>query len=373
MNSALPGLNLTPSTTRSSVENGFSGLFSEASNDLQDIDFKNIFKELMTSPEGLARLRELLPGEQVAQFDSLLEGGNGLPFSADLAATPDLSGNPALVQWMMQLIDGGVAGQAVATASEPGRAAISMADFRAMLLQQGAPGQQGGNDPQSASRGDNMKPEIQPSLLLAQNGGETGLPQQIRALLLGSEGSGGQLQVQAAQGSAPFSSLMTGMEALSTQRPVHTAPPPLNLPMGERGWDNVLGNRVMWMVGKEMQQASLQITPRHLGPIDIQVSVQNDLTSVTFTAQHSATRDAIEAAIPRLREMFTENNMQLVNVDVGQREGSATNGGGDLAGQGAGQGGHGPGGLAAGEGGEDAQDTSLLPVRSGIGLVDDYA
>jgi len=372
MNSALPGLNLTPSTPNPSAESGVSGRFPGAPDGLQDIDFKNIFKELMGSREGLARLRELLPEDQLAQFESLLESGNGLPFSADLAATPELGGNPALVQWMMQLIEGGAAGQAVATASEPGRAAISMADFRAMLLQQGTPGQ-GGNGAQSAPHGENMKPEMQPSVLLAQNGGDAGLPQQIRALLLGGEGAGGQLQVQSAPGATPFSSLMTGMEAMSAQRSLHTAPPPHNVPMGERGWDNVLGNRIMWMVGKEMQQASLQITPRHLGPIDIQVTVQNDLTSVSFTAQHSVTREALEAAIPRLREMFTENNMQLVNVDVGQRDSTASNGGSGLAGQETGQGGHTPGGLVEGEAGEDAVDASLLQVTTSSGLVDDYA
>ncbi|MCW8908117.1 MAG: flagellar hook-length control protein FliK [Sedimenticola sp.] len=315
-------------------------------------------------------MRELLPQEQLAQFDSLLESGNGLPFSADLAATPELAGNPALVQWMMQLIEGGVAGQAVATASDPGRAAISMADFRSMLLSQGSPGE-GGNGSRPAPGSDNMKLDAQSAILLSQDEGVAELPQQIRALLLKGDAPGGLLPSQSIPGSTPFSSLMAGVEAMSSPRGMQVTPAPLNMPMGERGWDNVLGNRIMWMVGKEMQQASLQIAPRHLGPIDIQVTVQNDLTNVTFTAQHAVTREAIEAAIPRLREMFMENNMQLVNVDVGQRDGAASNGSSDLAGQGAGRGG--PGGTAGGETGEDAQDPTLQQVRTGSGLVDDYA
>ncbi|MES9933714.1 MAG: flagellar hook-length control protein FliK [Candidatus Sedimenticola sp. PURPLELP] len=110
----------------------------------------------------------------------------------------------------------------------------------------------------------------------------------------------------------------TGMTPL--QKPVQTAPPPLNVPLGGKAWGDGLGNRITWMLGQNVQQASLRITPPHLGPIEIKIAVNNDQTNVIFSAQHSAVRDALEAAIPRLREMFNENNMQLVNVDVGQRE-----------------------------------------------------
>ena len=63
----------------------------------------------------------------------------------------------------------------------------------------------------------------------------------------------------------------------------------------------------------------MRINPPHLGPIDIQLTLQNDQASVSFGAQHGVVREALEAAIPRLREMFGDNNLQLVNVDVGQR------------------------------------------------------
>ncbi len=104
----------------------------------------------------------------------------------------------------------------------------------------------------------------------------------------------------------------TALNPLSTALPIHT-------PMGERGWDQAMGERILWMVGRQVQSAEVRITPPQLGPVDIRISIRNDQANVTFTAQHGMVREALEASIPRLREMLNENNLQLANVDVNQR------------------------------------------------------
>jgi flagellar hook-length control protein FliK len=76
------------------------------------------------------------------------------------------------------------------------------------------------------------------------------------------------------------------------------------------------------MVGREVQSASVRIRPPNLGPLNIHLSIQNDQASVSFTAQHGIVKEALEAAIPRLREMFAESGIDLANVDVSQRENS---------------------------------------------------
>ncbi len=101
---------------------------------------------------------------------------------------------------------------------------------------------------------------------------------------------------------------------------------PIHTPVGERGWDQAVGERMLWMVGRQIQGAEVRITPPHLGPIDIRISIQNDQANVTFAAQHGVVREALEASIPRLREMLSENNLQLVNVDVNQRNNSGQRG-----------------------------------------------
>ncbi len=104
------------------------------------------------------------------------------------------------------------------------------------------------------------------------------------------------------------------LNPLNTALPIHT-------PMGERGWDQAMGERILWMVGRQVQSAEVRITPPQLGPVDIRISIRNDQANVTFTAQHGVVREALEASIPRLREMLNENNLQLTNVDVNQRNG----------------------------------------------------
>ncbi|MEJ1402504.1 MAG: flagellar hook-length control protein FliK [Candidatus Sedimenticola sp. (ex Thyasira tokunagai)] len=97
-------------------------------------------------------------------------------------------------------------------------------------------------------------------------------------------------------------------------------PLPINTPPGSKGWDSAVGDRILWMVGQKSQSASIRINPPHLGPIEVHVTVQKDQASVNFTALHGVVRDALETAIPRLREMFNDNNLQLVNVDVSQKD-----------------------------------------------------
>jgi flagellar hook-length control protein FliK len=95
---------------------------------------------------------------------------------------------------------------------------------------------------------------------------------------------------------------------------------PLDVPVGQAGWDRAVGERIQWMVGQNIQQAEIKLNPPHLGPMEIKISLQNDQTSVTFVATQAPTREALEASIPRLRELFGEINLNLANVDVGQQQ-----------------------------------------------------
>lgn len=86
--------------------------------------------------------------------------------------------------------------------------------------------------------------------------------------------------------------------------------------VGGRGWDGAIGERVLWMVQGEHQVAKLKLNPPNLGPLEVRVSVNHDQTSVSFVAQHASVREALEAALPRLREMFDQQSLNLVRADV---------------------------------------------------------
>lgn len=93
----------------------------------------------------------------------------------------------------------------------------------------------------------------------------------------------------------------------------------LSVPLGQPGWDQALGGRLQWMVNQNIQQADLRLNPPQLGSLEVRITVQNDQTHVSFTVHHSHAREAIEDAIPRLREMFSAGGLTLGDVNVSQQ------------------------------------------------------
>jgi flagellar hook-length control protein FliK len=72
------------------------------------------------------------------------------------------------------------------------------------------------------------------------------------------------------------------------------------------------------MVREGVQLAELRIRPPEMGLIEVRIAVSQQEASLAFAAQHSAVRDAIESALPRLREMLSEGGISLGNVDVSE-------------------------------------------------------
>ncbi len=93
----------------------------------------------------------------------------------------------------------------------------------------------------------------------------------------------------------------------------------VTVPFQQSGWDQAVGERVLWMVNRNLQGAEIRLNPPHLGPIEVRVQMHQDQAQVNFTAQHAVVREALEAALPRLRDMFQSQGVALVNVDVSDR------------------------------------------------------
>ena len=68
-----------------------------------------------------------------------------------------------------------------------------------------------------------------------------------------------------------------------------------------------------------MKTAEIRLTPAELGPLRVQVSVEDGAANVTFQAQHAVTREAIEQALPRLRELLAESGLSLGQTNVGEQ------------------------------------------------------
>lgn len=92
----------------------------------------------------------------------------------------------------------------------------------------------------------------------------------------------------------------------------------LNQPVTNQQWTNEFSDRVRWLVSGNIKKAELSLTPKHLGTIDISISVHNDQTHISFNTQNHHSRDLVEASLGRLREMFDQAGLGNVNVDVSQ-------------------------------------------------------
>lgn len=90
----------------------------------------------------------------------------------------------------------------------------------------------------------------------------------------------------------------------------------LRTPLGTQEWSQGLGQRLLVMAEQGIEAARLRLNPASLGPLDIQISVDDDRAQVVFGAQHAATRDALEEALPRLRELFAAQGMELIQAEV---------------------------------------------------------
>ncbi len=91
------------------------------------------------------------------------------------------------------------------------------------------------------------------------------------------------------------------------------------VPVRDTAWAEQIGERVLMMAGKQTTSAEIRLTPAELGPLRVQVSVDDGAANVTFQAQHAVTREAIEQALPRLRELFAESGLTLGQASVGEQ------------------------------------------------------
>ena len=90
----------------------------------------------------------------------------------------------------------------------------------------------------------------------------------------------------------------------------------IDAPVGERGWDQGLGDKLSWMATNKHQVAELHLNPPDLGPLKVTLTLNHEHASAQFVSAHSQVRDAIETAMPRLREMLANNGITLGDTNV---------------------------------------------------------
>ncbi|HUA25454.1 MAG TPA: flagellar hook-length control protein FliK [Steroidobacteraceae bacterium] len=136
----------------------------------------------------------------------------------------------------------------------------------------------------------------------------------------------------------------------------------LSSQVGTSAWTEELGTKLTWMAQQGIQSASLQLSPEHLGPLQINITVHEGQASVWFGAAQPDTRAALQQSLPQLRQLFANQGLTLADAGVSRESprGQDRQSSGRTAS---------PAAIAAVSEGSGSHATS---VTGGLGLLDTY-
>lgn len=88
-------------------------------------------------------------------------------------------------------------------------------------------------------------------------------------------------------------------------------------PVGTAAWSEEIGNKIVWMANRMESKAELVLTPPQMGRVEVSLSISGEQATANFVSGNAAVREALEAALPRLREVLADAGIQLGQAQVG--------------------------------------------------------
>jgi flagellar hook-length control protein FliK len=107
------------------------------------------------------------------------------------------------------------------------------------------------------------------------------------------------------------------MTATTTPNTAATLPAPIDAP----AFAPSLATQVRWWANDGVQQAQLLLNPAEMGPVAVKIVLDGREARIDFSADHAATRSAIEAALPVLAAALDDGGLKLCGGGV--HDGSA--------------------------------------------------
>lgn len=129
-----------------------------------------------------------------------------------------------------------------------------------------------------------------------------------------SDAAADAAQSQPANSAAPLNHLLTAHKAAEAAPQAASAE--VRTPVGATGWADEIGTHLALMAANGREAASLRLSPEHLGPLEVRISMKDGDASVVFTAANPDTRSALEQSLPRLRELFASQGLVLADANV---------------------------------------------------------
>ena len=120
--------------------------------------------------------------------------------------------------------------------------------------------------------------------------------------------------LNALTGSVPGQTSANGTRTVTVQQlPVYT-------PAGQKGWTDEMSVRLSWLAQRGEGKAELVLSPPNMGKLGVTLHMNGDQMTAQFVSASAATRDMLEQALPRLRELLQQSNIQLAQADVSTGE-----------------------------------------------------
>lgn len=188
--------------------------------------------------------------------------------------------------------------------------------------------------------------------------------QTLRASLASS--AAGLTQATPETPDSPVNPLTQAMQQAAAQREAAAAAQQQPLALRQPGLSEAVVERVMWLSSQNLRSAEIQLDPAELGRLEIRISLNQEQAQVSFVSPHASVREALEGQMHRLREMFAQQGLDQLDVNVSDQSLARREG---EAGQGSSVAGN---GTADGELEEETVIAST-PLDNGRGLVDFYA
>lgn len=92
------------------------------------------------------------------------------------------------------------------------------------------------------------------------------------------------------------------------------------LPIAHPQWGAQFEQRMSWLVGQNISRAEIHLNPPELGALQVRIDQRQDTTLVSIVSQNATTRELLESNASRLKELFSDQGLELLDVEVNDGE-----------------------------------------------------
>ncbi|AMX03174.1 flagellar hook-length control protein FliK [Microbulbifer thermotolerans] len=167
------------------------------------------------------------------------------------------------------------------------------------------------------------QPTNAPPAQVTTAGADTVQERAVPSVLASSESAVSGLMSAADAGNATHPA---AAPALTTNSPAaaqvgpSSAPLTLQSPLASDAWGRELEQQLVGIAQRGDKTIELQLNPRELGPLSVNLTLDDQGAKVQFLAAQASVRTAVEQAIPQLRDALAQQGIALGEATVGEQQ-----------------------------------------------------